>query len=161
MSILVIVEHDNQAVNVATLNTVAAAQEIGGDMHLLVAGENRRSVASAAATIEGAGKVLLFHQNSSTDIADALCPIRDGTKEGMTAAAAAAAKQEDQEEVPRSLGSGLSRNSCSSSCKMTATAARLQDSDRHHQVSRECSTHHRIHSTYVDSIVSAVYYTMN
>ena len=64
--------------------------------------------------------------------------------------AAAAAKQEDQEEVPRSLGSGLSRNSCSSSCKMTATAARLQDSDRHHQVSRECSTHHRIHSTYVD-----------
>ena len=32
MSILVIVEHDNQAVNVATLNTVAAAKEIGGDM---------------------------------------------------------------------------------------------------------------------------------
>jgi len=59
MSILVIVEHDNQAVNVATLNTVAAAQEIGGDMHLLVAGENCGSVASAAATIEGAGKVLL------------------------------------------------------------------------------------------------------
>ncbi|MDC1136115.1 FAD-binding protein [Alphaproteobacteria bacterium] len=59
MSILVIVEHDNQAVNVATLNTVAAAQEIGGDIHLLVAGENCGSVASAAATIEGAGKVLL------------------------------------------------------------------------------------------------------
>ena len=59
MSILVIVEHDNQAVNVATLNTVAAAQEIGGVMHLLVAGENCGSVASAAATIEGAGKVLL------------------------------------------------------------------------------------------------------
>ena len=58
MSILVIVEHDNQAVNVATLNTVAAAKEIGGDLHLLVAGENCGSVASAAAALDGAGKVL-------------------------------------------------------------------------------------------------------
>ena len=42
MSILVVVEHDNQAVNAATLNTLAAARQIGGDIHLLVAGEVRR-----------------------------------------------------------------------------------------------------------------------
>ena len=38
MSILVIVEHDNGAVNAATLNTVAAAQAIGGDIDALVSG---------------------------------------------------------------------------------------------------------------------------
>ena len=40
MSILVIVEHDNCAVNAATLNTVAAAQAIGGDIDALVSGHN-------------------------------------------------------------------------------------------------------------------------
>ena len=58
MSILVIVEHDNQAVNVATLNTISAAKELGSELHLLVAGENCGSVASAAAAIDGAEKVL-------------------------------------------------------------------------------------------------------
>ena len=79
MSILVIVEHDNQAVNVATLNTVAAAQKIGGDMHLLVAGENCGSVASAAATIEGAGKVLLANSAEyGHSLAENLAPLIAG-----------------------------------------------------------------------------------
>ena len=58
MSILVVVEHDNQAVNVATLNTLAAAQQIGGDIHLLVAGEKCGAAANAAAALEGATKIL-------------------------------------------------------------------------------------------------------
>ncbi|MGB1182146.1 MAG: electron transfer flavoprotein subunit alpha/FixB family protein [Candidatus Puniceispirillaceae bacterium] len=58
MSILVVVEHDNQAVNTATLNTLAAAQQIGGDIHLLVAGEKCGAAANAAAALEGATKIL-------------------------------------------------------------------------------------------------------
>lgn len=58
MSILVVVEHDNQAVNAATLNTLAAAQQIGGDIHLLVAGEKCGAAANAAAALEGATKIL-------------------------------------------------------------------------------------------------------
>ena len=40
MSTLVIAEHDNTALNPATLNAVAAAQALGGDIDILVAGEN-------------------------------------------------------------------------------------------------------------------------
>ena len=58
MSILVVVEHDNQAVNAATLNTLAAARQIGGDIHLLVAGEKCGASANAAAVLEGVTKIL-------------------------------------------------------------------------------------------------------
>ncbi|HDR8952664.1 TPA: electron transfer flavoprotein subunit alpha/FixB family protein, partial [Burkholderia vietnamiensis] len=40
MTILVIAEHDNASIKAATLNTVAAAAKIGGDIHVLVAGHN-------------------------------------------------------------------------------------------------------------------------
>ena len=40
MTILVIAEHDNAALKAATLNTVAATQKIGGDVHVLIAGHN-------------------------------------------------------------------------------------------------------------------------
>lgn len=59
MSILVIAEHDNVELKSATLNTVAAASKIGGDVHLLVAGENVAAVAEAAAKIAGVSKVLV------------------------------------------------------------------------------------------------------
>lgn len=59
MSILVYVEHDNASVKGATLNTVAAARAIGGDIHLLVAGQNCGGAAEAAAKIEGVSKVLV------------------------------------------------------------------------------------------------------
>ena len=39
MAILVIAEHDNNSIATATLNTVAAAAQIGGDIHVLVAGQ--------------------------------------------------------------------------------------------------------------------------
>ena len=59
MTILVIAEHDNATVKGATLNTIAAAQKIGGDIHVLIAGHNAQAAADAAAKIAGVSKVLL------------------------------------------------------------------------------------------------------
>ena len=57
MTILVIAEHDHQQLKAATLNTVAAAQKIGGDIHLLVAGSNCQAAAQEAATLNGVSLV--------------------------------------------------------------------------------------------------------
>ena len=59
MAILVIAEHNNAVLGAATLNTVAAAQAIGGDIHVLVAGQNCAAVAEAAAKGAGVSKVLV------------------------------------------------------------------------------------------------------
>ena len=59
MAILVIAEHDNKALNAATLNVVAAAQKIGGDITVLVAGSGAQAVADQAAQVAGVSKVLL------------------------------------------------------------------------------------------------------
>ncbi|WP_225721200.1 electron transfer flavoprotein subunit alpha/FixB family protein [Candidatus Vallotiella sp. (ex Adelges kitamiensis)] len=59
MTILVIAEHNNQALKTATLNTVAAAQKLGDEIHILVAGYNALGVATAAANIAGVAKILL------------------------------------------------------------------------------------------------------
>ncbi|WP_321885157.1 electron transfer flavoprotein subunit alpha/FixB family protein [Paraburkholderia bannensis] len=56
---LVIAEHDNASIKAATLNTVAAAQKIGGEVHVLVAGHNAQAAADATAKIAGVSKVLL------------------------------------------------------------------------------------------------------
>ena len=58
MAILVIAEHTNVALGAATLNTVAAAKAIGGDIHVLVAGAQCAAVAEAAAKVDGVSKVL-------------------------------------------------------------------------------------------------------
>jgi len=58
MTILVIAEHDNKSIKKATLSTLAAAQKIGGDIHVLVAGHNAGDAARAAAQIAGVSKVL-------------------------------------------------------------------------------------------------------
>ena len=58
MTVLVIAEHDNQAVKAATLNTVAAAAACGGEVHVLVAGHGCAAAAQAAARIAGVAKVL-------------------------------------------------------------------------------------------------------
>lgn len=57
MSILIIAEHDNQALKAATLNTLSAAQAIGGSIDVLVAGANCQAVAQAAALLPGVGTV--------------------------------------------------------------------------------------------------------
>ena len=59
MTILVIAEHTNVALAPATLNTVAAAAKIGGDIHVLVAGAACGAAVEAAAKIAGVAKVLV------------------------------------------------------------------------------------------------------
>ena len=59
MTILVVAEYENGAVAPATLNTVAAAAKIGGDVHVLVAGQNVGGIAESAAKIAGVAKVLV------------------------------------------------------------------------------------------------------
>jgi electron transfer flavoprotein alpha subunit len=64
MSILVIAEHDHGTLKPATLNTVTAALQCGGDVHVLVAGHNASGAAQAAAAIAGVAKVL--HADGAT-----------------------------------------------------------------------------------------------
>jgi electron transfer flavoprotein alpha subunit len=59
MAILLVAEHDNAAIKPATLNAVTAAGKIGGEVHLLVAGQNAKAAAEAGAKIPGIAKVLL------------------------------------------------------------------------------------------------------
>ena len=59
MTCLVIAEHDNASLKPATLNTVAAAAQIGGEIHLLVAGNGCAAAADEGTKIAGVAKVLL------------------------------------------------------------------------------------------------------
>ncbi|KQR86163.1 electron transfer flavoprotein subunit beta [Burkholderia sp. Leaf177] len=76
MTILVIAEHDNASIKPATLNTIAAASKIGGDVHVLVAGSNAQAAADAAAKIAGVAKVLLA---DAPQLAEGLAENIDGT----------------------------------------------------------------------------------
>ncbi len=58
MTSLVIAEHNNASVKGATLNTVTAALQCGGDVHVLIAGHNAAAAAAAASQIAGVSKVL-------------------------------------------------------------------------------------------------------
>ena len=59
MTILVYAEHDNKELKPATLATVTAAVQMGGDVHLLVAGADCQAVAQEAAKVAGVSKVLV------------------------------------------------------------------------------------------------------
>jgi len=58
MAVLVIADHNNEALNDAVFKVVSAAQKIGGDIDILVAGENAGGVAEAASKVAGVRKVL-------------------------------------------------------------------------------------------------------
>jgi electron transfer flavoprotein alpha subunit len=76
MSILVLAEHDNRSIKPATLNAVAAAQAIGGEIHVLVAGAEAKSAADAAAKIAHVTKVLLADNPSLAHaVAEDLAPL--------------------------------------------------------------------------------------
>jgi electron transfer flavoprotein alpha subunit len=75
MTALVIAEHDNASLKAATLNTVTAAAACGGEVHVLVAGENAAAVAQAAAQIAGVSKVL--HADGAS--------LKDGLAENLAA----------------------------------------------------------------------------
>ncbi len=82
---LVIAEHDGSALKGATLVTVAAAQKIGGDIDILVAGENAGPAAEAAARVRGVGKVL--HADApeyAHNLAENLAWLIKGLAEGYT-----------------------------------------------------------------------------
>ena len=59
MSVLVIAEHDHGTLKGATLNTITAALQCGGEVHVLIAGANAAGAAQAAAQVAGVAKVLL------------------------------------------------------------------------------------------------------
>ncbi len=58
MTTLVIADHDNHALQSATLHTVKAARACADDVHLLVAGNRSEAVAKAASCLQGVGRVL-------------------------------------------------------------------------------------------------------
>ena len=67
MAVLVIAEHDNAQLKGATNNVVTAAAKIGGDIHVLVTGQNVAAVAEQAAKIAGVSKVLAADGASLAD----------------------------------------------------------------------------------------------
>ena len=83
MSTLVIAEHNNAELKPATLNTVAAAAAIGGEIHVLVAGEGCGGVAEAAAKVDGVSKVLVadapeYGHRLAENVANLLVGLADG-----------------------------------------------------------------------------------
>ncbi|MFF5864499.1 electron transfer flavoprotein subunit alpha/FixB family protein [Pseudomonas sp. NPDC012596] len=76
MAILVVAEHDNHSLAAATLNTLAAAQQIGGEIVVLVAGHDVAGVAFAAAEVAGVSKVLVAdHAAYAHQLPENLAPL--------------------------------------------------------------------------------------
>ncbi|MDF1775661.1 MAG: electron transfer flavoprotein subunit alpha/FixB family protein [Rhizobiaceae bacterium] len=59
MTILLLAEHDNASLSDQTAKALSAASQIGGDVHVLVAGKAAKAAADAAAKLDGVSKVLL------------------------------------------------------------------------------------------------------
>ena len=59
MTTLILAEHDNKTLRDTTAKALTAAKQMGGDVHVLVAGQNCKAVAAAAAKLESVAKVLL------------------------------------------------------------------------------------------------------
>jgi electron transfer flavoprotein alpha subunit len=76
MSILVVAEHENSEIKAATLNTIAAGVAIGGDIHVLVAGQDCAAAGEAASKITGVAKVLVANSAEyANGIAENLTPL--------------------------------------------------------------------------------------
>ena len=92
MLALVIAEHDNTALKGATLNTVTAAAEAAGEVHILIAGSNAGPVAAAAAQVAGVSKVIhadseAFAHGLAENLAAqvlAICAAASGTPQAYT-----------------------------------------------------------------------------
>ena len=79
MSILLIADHSNAALKSSTLNAVSAASKIGGEIHVLVAGQNAQGAAQAASQIAGVSKVLLADSAEyANPLAENLAPLIAG-----------------------------------------------------------------------------------
>src|SRR4029078_2331459 len=80
MAVLRLAEHDNKALAPATAKVLAAAKGFGGEVDILVAGENARTVADAAAKLAGVRKVLLaeaphLNQRLAEEVANLVVPL--------------------------------------------------------------------------------------
>ncbi|MGB0844085.1 MAG: FAD-binding protein [Alphaproteobacteria bacterium] len=85
MSILVVADHTNDALNGATLNTIAAASAIGGDITVLVAGSGCSAAADAAAKVAGVSKVLMADDASlANNLAENAAPLIASAAAGMS-----------------------------------------------------------------------------
>ena len=74
--ILVVAEHDNGSIRSATLNCVSAAAKLGGEVAVLVAGDECEAVAKSAATIEGVTRVLVAQGHHYRNfLAEELAPL--------------------------------------------------------------------------------------
>uniref|UniRef100_UPI003BAA8FF1 electron transfer flavoprotein subunit alpha/FixB family protein n=1 Tax=Stappia sp. TaxID=1870903 RepID=UPI003BAA8FF1 len=96
MTILLVAEHDNEALNEATNKAMTAAVAMGGDVHVLVAGSGCRAVAEQAAKLAGAAKVLLadgegLSAQLAEPMAELILSLADGY-DGIVAAATANGK---------------------------------------------------------------------
>jgi electron transfer flavoprotein alpha subunit len=79
MAILLLAEHDNKTLAPATAKALSAAEKFGGDVDILVAGENARGIAEAAAKLAGVRKVLLagapqLAQRLAEEVANLIVP---------------------------------------------------------------------------------------
>jgi electron transfer flavoprotein alpha subunit len=76
MAVLVIAEHDSTGLKPATLNTISAAAQIGGEIAVLIAGHNAKPAADAAAKVAGVTKVLLAdHETQAHALPENLAPL--------------------------------------------------------------------------------------
>ena len=91
MTILLIAEHDNETLSDQTNKAMTAAAEIGGDIHVLVAGNGCASVAEAAAKLDGVNKVLLCEADFLEHrLAEPMATLITGLADGYDAIVAAA-----------------------------------------------------------------------
>lgn len=91
MATLLIADHDNQSLNSATARVLTAALAIGGDIDILVAGENCASVAEQAAKLSGVRKVLVadaphLSKQLAEEMASLLTPMMENYDACLTAA---------------------------------------------------------------------------
>src|SRR4030095_8587458 len=90
---LVVAEHDNAGVRPATLNTVTAAAQLGGQVHVLIAGSGSSGAATAAAAIAGVAKVLhadadIFAHGLAENVAAQVLALASGYSHFLFAATA-------------------------------------------------------------------------
>ncbi|MDC1407473.1 FAD-binding protein [Candidatus Puniceispirillum sp.] len=85
MSILILCDHENGQLSPVTLNAVSAASQIGGEMHILVAGDQTGNVVKAAASIAGIAKVLVADDKSlANGLAENLAPLMQSLSGGYS-----------------------------------------------------------------------------
>ncbi|MGC6440032.1 MAG: FAD-binding protein [Candidatus Puniceispirillaceae bacterium] len=85
MALLIIADHDNGALSGATLSCVTAAGQIGGDIHMLVAGTDLAGTSAAAAAVAGVSKVLVADAAEyANGLAENLAPLVAGLSDGYS-----------------------------------------------------------------------------